>query len=55
MFPSRLLTGLKMDILRSNVALSGSVHKLLSHDRYDGMGPATFWSGAPSLADLTCA
>ena len=23
--------------------------------RYDGMGPATYWAGAPSLADLKCA
>ena len=27
----------------------------VSHGRYDGMGPATYWAAAPSLADLTCA
>ena len=31
------------------------IYSAMMHGRYDGMGPATFWSGAPSLADLTCA
>ena len=38
------------DKLTSSIAAD----KIASLGRYDGMGPATYWAAAPSLADLTC-